>query len=42
VFGTGTVGLAAVIAARVAWCTTIIGVDVRPPRLELASELGAT
>jgi aryl-alcohol dehydrogenase len=42
VFGTGTVGLAAVIAARVAGCTTMIGVDVRPPRLELASELGAT
>jgi aryl-alcohol dehydrogenase len=42
VFGVGTVGLAAVIAARVAGCTTIVGVDVRPSRLELASELGAT
>ena len=42
VFGTGTVGLSAVMAARVAGCTTIIGVDVRPSRLELALELGAT
>jgi len=42
VFGTGTVGLSAVMAARVVGCTTIIGVDVRPARLELASSLGAT
>ncbi len=42
VFGTGTVGLSAVMAARIAGCTTIIGVDVRPSRLELALELGAT
>jgi aryl-alcohol dehydrogenase len=42
VFGTGTVGLAAVMAAVVAGCTTIIGVDVNPSRLELARELGAT
>ncbi len=42
VFGTGTVGLSAVMAARVVGCTTIIGVDVRPARLELALELGAT
>jgi aryl-alcohol dehydrogenase len=42
VFGTGTVGLSAIMAARVAGCTTIVGVDVRPARLELASELGAT
>jgi aryl-alcohol dehydrogenase len=42
VFGVGTVGLAAVMAARVAGCTTIIGIDVRVPRLQLASELGAT
>jgi aryl-alcohol dehydrogenase len=42
VFGTGTVGLAAVMAARVAGCTTIIGVDVRPARLELAGAVGAT
>jgi aryl-alcohol dehydrogenase len=31
-----------VIAARVAGCTTIVGIDVRPARLELAGELGAT
>jgi aryl-alcohol dehydrogenase len=42
VFGTGTVGIAALLAARVAGCTTIIGVDVQPVRLELARELGAT
>jgi aryl-alcohol dehydrogenase len=42
VYGTGTVGLSAVMAARVTGCTTIVGVDVRAGRLELASELGAT
>jgi aryl-alcohol dehydrogenase len=42
VFGTGAVGLAAVMAAKVAGCTTIIGVDLNAPRLELARELGAT
>jgi len=42
VTGTGAVGLSAVIAAVIAGCGTIIGVDVRPNRLELARELGAT
>jgi aryl-alcohol dehydrogenase len=42
VFGTGAVGLSAVIAALLAGCTRIVGVDVRPQRLELARELGAT
>ncbi len=42
IFGTGTVGLAAVMAAQVAGCTTIIGIDVRDARLEQASGLGAT
>jgi aryl-alcohol dehydrogenase len=42
VFGTGTVGLAAVLAARIAGCTTIIGIDRNPARLEIARELGAT
>lgn len=42
VFGTGAVGLAAVMAARVAGCTTVIGVDLNDARLELAAELGAT
>jgi aryl-alcohol dehydrogenase len=42
VFGAGAVGLSAVAAAVIAGCTRIIGVDVRPDRLELARELGAT
>ncbi len=42
VFGTGTVGLAAVMAGALAGATTIVGVDVNPARLELARELGAT
>jgi aryl-alcohol dehydrogenase len=42
IFGTGTVGLAGVMAAVIAGCTTIIGVDVNPLRLALARELGAT
>jgi aryl-alcohol dehydrogenase len=42
VFGTGTVGLSAVLAGVIAGATTIVGVDVHPARLELARELGAT
>jgi aryl-alcohol dehydrogenase len=42
VFGTGTVGLAAVMAAHLTGCAAVIGVDVRPARLALARELGAT
>ncbi|MEW9556514.1 NAD(P)-dependent alcohol dehydrogenase [Nonomuraea sp. NPDC050783] len=42
VFGTGAVGLSAVMAARVAGASTIVAVDVNPVRLELARELGAT
>lgn len=42
VFGTGTVGLAAVMAARLARAHPIIGVDLNPKRLKLALELGAT
>ncbi|MFD2138223.1 zinc-binding dehydrogenase [Novosphingobium resinovorum] len=41
-FGSGAVGLSAVMAAKVAGATTIIAVDVTPSRLELAKELGAT
>jgi len=41
-FGTGAVGLAAIMAARVAGATRIIAVDVNPARLALALELGAT
>jgi aryl-alcohol dehydrogenase len=36
------VGLAAVMAARLAGADPIIGVDIRPKRLQLALELGAT
>ena len=42
IFGTGAVGLAAVMAARLAGAHPIIGVDLNPRRLELALELGAT
>jgi aryl-alcohol dehydrogenase len=42
VFGTGTVGMAAIMAAAVAGAATIIGIDVNRARLELARELGAT
>jgi aryl-alcohol dehydrogenase len=42
VFGTGAVGLAAVMAARIVGASPIIGVDIVPRRLKLARELGAT
>ena len=42
VFGTGAVGLSAVMAAQVVGCTKIIGIDVHADRLALALELGAT
>ena len=42
IFGTGAVGLAAVAAARIVHAHPIIGVDITPSRLKLASELGAT
>jgi aryl-alcohol dehydrogenase len=42
VFGAGAVGLAAVMAARVAGASTIVAVDVHRHRLALAAELGAT
>lgn len=42
VTGAGAVGLAAVMAARVAGCTTIVAVDLHDSRLELAREIGAT
>ena len=42
VFGCGGVGLGAVMAAAIAGCSTIIGVDVVDSRLELAKEVGAT
>lgn len=42
VLGTGSVGLAAVMAARIAQADPIIAVDQRPQRLGLVRELGAT
>lgn len=42
VFGTGAVGLAAIMAARIAGAHPVIGIDIRPARLRLAGELGAT
>lgn len=42
VFGTGAVGLAAVMAACIVGADLIIGVDIKPNRLKLALKLGAT
>ncbi len=42
VFGTGAVGLAAVMAASIIGAQPIIGVDIIPARLEMAMELNAT
>ncbi len=41
VFGTGSVGLSAVMAARVAGAARIVAVDLNPARLALARDLGA-
>src|SRR5699024_12648411 len=42
VFGTGAVGLAAMMAGKISGCTHVIAVDIVPSRLELAKEMGAT
>ncbi|MGQ0467599.1 MAG: NAD(P)-dependent alcohol dehydrogenase [Sporichthyaceae bacterium] len=42
IFGAGSVGLAALMAAKSVGMTTIIAVDLKPQRLELAKQLGAT
>jgi aryl-alcohol dehydrogenase len=42
VFGTGTVGIAAIMAARIAGADPIFAVDINDDRLALARELGAT
>lgn len=42
VFGVGSVGLAAVMAAKAVGAGTIIAVDLHTNRLDLAKELGAT
>lgn len=41
IFGTGSVGMAALMAAKAANCKTIIAVDIVDSRLEIARELGA-
>ncbi|GAA0271780.1 NAD(P)-dependent alcohol dehydrogenase [Alteraurantiacibacter aestuarii] len=42
IFGTGGVGLSAVMAARLVGARRIVAVDLDPVRLELAREFGAT
>jgi aryl-alcohol dehydrogenase len=42
VWGIGTVGLAAVMAANAAGCETIVAVDMNSDRLAIAKEFGAT
>lgn len=42
IFGAGTVGLSAVMAARIAGAAPIIAVDIIESRLQLAAGLGAT
>jgi len=41
VFGVGSLGLSAVMAAKLSGAARIIAVDVHPARLQLAAELGA-
>lgn len=42
VFGTGSVGLSGIIAAKITGCAKIIAVDIKQSRLDLAADLGAT
>ena len=42
VFGCGGVGCAAIAGARLAGASTVIGVDLDPRKLELATQFGAT
>lgn len=42
VFGTGSVGLSAVMAAKIVGAAVIVAIDKNPARLALAAELGAT
>ena len=41
VFGTGALGLSAVMAARIAGAARIVAIDLHPHRLQLGAELGA-
>lgn len=42
VFGTGAVGLGALMTAKIEGCGNIIAVDIHDSRLDIAKELGAT
>ena len=42
IFGTGAVGMAAIMAAKIRNASIIIGIDINEGRLELAKKLGAT
>ncbi|KAI8716269.1 PKS-ER domain-containing protein [Fusarium sp. LHS14.1] len=42
IIGLGGVGLAAIMAAKLKGCRTIIGIDQVPARIEMAKKLGAT
>ena len=42
IFGTGAVGNAALMGARIVGAAPIVGVDIKPKRLQLALKLGAT
>lgn len=42
IYGTGAVGLSAIMAAKIVGCKHIIAIDIHESRLELAKELGAT
>ncbi|RKF23593.1 NAD(P)-dependent alcohol dehydrogenase [Altericroceibacterium spongiae] len=42
VFGSGAVGLSAIMAARLTGALRIVAVDIKPDRLDLARDMGAT
>lgn len=42
IYGVGSVGMSAIMAAKIAGCKDIIAIDIHDNRLELAEELGAT
>ena len=42
IFGAGSVGLSAVMAAAIKGCTEVVSVDLKENRLEMAQEFGAT
>jgi len=42
VFGTGAVGLGALMTAKIEGCSPIVAIDIHDSRLEIARELGAT